>query len=112
MKLGLVILLARLKELGRAPKFSEIRQMALKAENSGFDSIWLYDHLLYRPDQKTGLGESTIGIWECWTILSALAETTRRVELGTLVLCSSFRNPAVLVKKAHTIDEVSGARVL
>lgn len=107
MKLGLVILLAKLKELGRTPKYNEIRQMALKAENSGFDSIWLYDHLLYRPE-----GESTIGIWECWTILSALAEATRRVEIGTLVLCSSFRNPAILAKMAHTIDEVSGGRFI
>ena len=112
MKLGLVILLAKLKELGRAPRYSEIRQMALRGEESGFDSIWLYDHLLYRPDQKTGLGEPTIGIWECWTILSALAEATKRVEIGTLVLCSSFRNPAILAKMAHTIDEVSEGRFI
>lgn len=80
--------------------------MAQRAEQLGFDSIWLYDHLLYRPE-----GRSTIGIWECWTMLSALAEATSRIELGTLVLCNSFRNPAILAKMAVTLDDVSGGRL-
>jgi probable F420-dependent oxidoreductase len=107
MKIGFVILIAKRKDLGRAPSYDEIRHMAIRAEESGFDSIWLYDHLLYRPE-----GEPTVGIWECWTILSALAEATQRVEIGTLVLCSSFRNPAILAKMAHTLDEVSGGRFI
>ena len=70
----------------------------MKAEAVGFDSLWLYDHLLYRaPDQPTE------GSWETWTILSALAEATTRVELGTRVLCTPFRIPTVLAKMArHT----------
>jgi probable F420-dependent oxidoreductase len=107
MNIGFVILLAESKSLGRAQSYAEIREMALAAEALGFDSLWLYDHLLYRPE-----GQPTIGIWECWTIASALAEATRRVELGSLVLCNSFRNPAILAKMAHTLDEVSGGRFI
>jgi alkanesulfonate monooxygenase SsuD/methylene tetrahydromethanopterin reductase-like flavin-dependent oxidoreductase (luciferase family) len=53
-----------------------------------------------------------MGIWECWTILSALAEAARRVHLGTTTVCSSFRNPAVLAKMASTLDEVSRGRLI
>jgi probable F420-dependent oxidoreductase len=74
-------------------------------EAAAFDAIWVYDHLLYRWP-----GRATDGIWECWTMLSALAEATDRVELGTLVACTQFRNPALLAKMAVTLDEVSGGR--
>ncbi len=82
MKIGFVIrILDNPIDDGVAPSYSEIREMATKAEQAGFDSIWLYDHLVYR------LGEDkTNGIWECWTILSALEEATKTVELGTLVI--------------------------
>ncbi len=107
MKIGVVIMLADSRELGRPRRYSEIRAMAQQAEAAGFDSIWLYDHLLYRE-----AGEGTTGIWECWSMLSALAEATRRVELGTLVICNAFRNPALLAKMAITVDEISGGRLI
>jgi probable F420-dependent oxidoreductase len=106
MKIGFVIMLAEIKDLKRALHFKEILRLARKAEDFGLDSIWLYDHLLYRPE-----GQGTIGIWESWTMLSALAASTRRVELGTIVTCNSFRNPAILAKMAVTVDEISGGRL-
>lgn len=54
----------------------------------------------------------TNGIWESWTLLAALAAATRRVELGTLVSCTSVRNSAVLAKMAATVDEISGGRLI
>ena len=107
MKIGVVIMLAELRSLQRAHRFTEIREMALRAEGLGLDSIWLYDHLLYRPESQ-----GTIGIWECWTMLSALAVATSRVELGTLVVCNSFSNPGILVKMAETVDEISNGRLI
>lgn len=53
-----------------------------------------------------------MGIWESWTVLAALAEATHRVEIGTLTLCASFRNPAVLAKMAVSLDEVSEGRLI
>src|SRR4051794_41968530 len=74
--------------------------MARAAEEVGFDSIWLGDHLLY--------GQPERGPWEAWTLLSALAAVTERVELGPLVACAGFHPPGLLAKMAATIDEVSG----
>lgn len=107
MKIGLVLIIAERKELKRAYSYQQTRELAQHAEETGFDSLWLYDHMLYRNENQP-----TVGIWECWTFLSALADATKKVELGTLVLCNSFRNPAHLAKMAITLDEVSQGRLI
>ena len=105
MKIGVILLLGEDEAIGSPPPYSTIRSHALAAEESGLDSVWAYDHLFYHFE-----GKEPQGVWEGWTIASALAEATERVELGTLVLCTAFRNPAVTAKLAVTIDEVSQYR--
>ena len=94
---------------GRTPRWSDYVAMATLTEAAGFDSLWFVDHLIYRNDAS---GRPPQGAWECWSVLAALAATTSRVELGSLVTATSFRNPALLAKMADTIDEISGGRLI
>lgn len=92
---------------GRAPTFQETLEFARVAEASGLDSLWVYDHLIFRfpPEPEEGLNEA-------WTTLTALAALVPRVELGALVMCSSFRNAGLLAKMAATLDDLSGGRLI
>ena len=96
---------------GAPPPWREIRGLAVDAEAAGFDSVWVFDHLLFRRGDTPETRE-TAGIWEAWTLMAALAEATTRVELGAVVLATPFRNPAVLAKMAATLDEVSDGRLI
>ncbi|MFL5758179.1 MAG: LLM class flavin-dependent oxidoreductase [Thermomicrobiales bacterium] len=107
MKIGVILPLGDREELGRPFAYSQVRELALQAEADGLDSVWIYDHLFYHfKDQEPS------GVLEGWTIWTALADATTRIELGSLVLCTAFRNPAVLAKMAVTLDEVSGGRII
>ena len=97
----------QLPEIERVAPWRDIAAMARRAEELGYDSLWVGDHLLYRNP-----GEEPKGPWEAWSLLAALAAITERVELGPLVACTSFHNPAMLAKKADTIEEISGGRLI
>lgn len=88
-------------EGGRYRCFKLLRETVLECERLGYHSIWLDDHLMYGDNP----------ILECWTTLSSLSTVTDRIRLGTMVLCNSFRNPAVLAKMAATLDVISGGRL-
>ena len=94
-------------------RWRELREMARLAEDVGIDTLCVPDHLLFRTSGPVALpvGE-TRGNWECFSILSALAASTRRATLLTMVACTGFRNPALLAKVADTVDEVSDGRLL
>jgi alkanesulfonate monooxygenase SsuD/methylene tetrahydromethanopterin reductase-like flavin-dependent oxidoreductase (luciferase family) len=106
-KIGIFLPLAERQMGGATARWSDLLAMTRRAEELGFDSVWLEDHLLIR------LGEHPQqGVWECWSLLAALAAATERVELGTLVLCTAFRNPALTAKMADTVEEISGGRLI
>lgn len=104
----------QLPEVEREVRWPEYAAMARAAEEVGFASLWLGDHLFYRGGQSHyGEGQTHGGDqapWEAWTLLSALAAITERVRLGPLVACAGFHNPGMLAKKAATLAEVSGGR--
>lgn len=106
MKIGMILPLAE-DESGSAPSWQQLKAAAIQSEELGFDSVWVYDHLLHRFE-----GHPTVGFHECWTMLTALAAVTERVEIGSTVLCAGFRNPALLAKMAESLDEVSAGRLI
>jgi F420-dependent oxidoreductase-like protein len=81
--------------------FYEVRDVVLECERLGYHSVWLGDHLM--------LGKRPI--LESWTTLSALSSITTEIRLGTMVLCNSFRSPALLAKMAATLDVISNGRL-
>jgi probable F420-dependent oxidoreductase len=95
----------QLPEVERDVRWPEYVSMARAAEEVGFDSIWVGDHLLYRGD-----GRRERGPWDGWVLLSALASVTERVQLGPLVACVAFHPPGILARMAAGVDEVSGGR--
>jgi len=88
-------------------RWPEYAAMARAAEEVGFDSLWVGDHLLYRDD-----GRPERGPWDAWTLLAGLATVTERVKLGPLVACTAFHRPGILARTAAAVDELSGGRLV
>jgi alkanesulfonate monooxygenase SsuD/methylene tetrahydromethanopterin reductase-like flavin-dependent oxidoreductase (luciferase family) len=107
LKVGLILPETERQMNGGSARWSDLRGMAELGEQIGADSLWITDHLIHRVP-----GEEPRGMWECWSLISALAAITETPEIGTLVLSTSFRNPALLAKMADTVEEISGGRLI
>jgi alkanesulfonate monooxygenase SsuD/methylene tetrahydromethanopterin reductase-like flavin-dependent oxidoreductase (luciferase family) len=92
---------------GSPMRWKEIRDLAIRAEEVGFDTVWVPDELLWR--QTDGRTE---GWWECVAVLGAVAAVTTRVKVGTWILSALHRNPGISAKAAETVDEISGGRLV
>jgi alkanesulfonate monooxygenase SsuD/methylene tetrahydromethanopterin reductase-like flavin-dependent oxidoreductase (luciferase family) len=95
----------QLPEVERVVRRDELAAIARTAEERGFDSLWVGDHLLYRGD-----GRSERGPWDCFATLAWLAGVTERVDLGPLVACTAFHPPGILARLCAAVDELSGGR--
>jgi alkanesulfonate monooxygenase SsuD/methylene tetrahydromethanopterin reductase-like flavin-dependent oxidoreductase (luciferase family) len=107
VKIGVILPAAEADGPGETPGWPAIRSFARAAEAGGLDSVWMFDHLF----DQTEAG-SIEGMHEAWTIVSAVAAITERVQIGTLVLCTSFRSPGLTAKMAVSVDEVSAGRMI
>ncbi|MCA9825087.1 MAG: LLM class flavin-dependent oxidoreductase [Dehalococcoidia bacterium] len=85
--------------------WEESKDASQEFEAMGYDSLWVCDHL-YGPQSPS------IPILEAWSLISAVAAITDRVEIGTLVTPAGMRNPAQLGKVIATIDNIAGGRII
>ena len=100
MKLGVVVSPAA------GWSYTEICDLARKAETSGFESFWVSDHFFGGPG-----GMPDRNCLEAWTLLAALARDTSKIRLGVLVAAIQYRNPALQAKIAAGVDHISGGRL-
>ncbi|MHB8398704.1 MAG: LLM class flavin-dependent oxidoreductase [Candidatus Limnocylindrales bacterium] len=105
LEIGLVLPMEESWTDGATPRWVEIRELAIRAEEIGFDTVWIPDELLWRPPD----GE-TRGWWECVAMAGAVAASTSRVKVGTWILSALHRNPGLTTKAVETLDEISGGR--
>ncbi|NBR66023.1 MAG: LLM class F420-dependent oxidoreductase [Actinobacteria bacterium] len=90
---------------GAENKWNKAVEIAVKAEELGFDSIWVYDHFHNVPVPAHE------AVFECWTTIAAISQRTSRIRLGQMVGCNSYRNPGLLAKITSTVDVISGGRL-
>ena len=109
LRVGLLLPAIEGTMAGDTARWADLVAIARRAEDVGFDSLWVSDHLLFR---LPGREERPVGMWEGWSLLAALAAATSRIALGPFVSCTSFRNPALTAKMADTVDEISGGRLI
>src|SRR5947207_6137158 len=105
VEIGLVLPMGDSFVDGRTVRWAEIRDLAIRAEEIGFDTVGTADELLWRAE-----GGRTQGWWECVAMTGAVAAATSQVKVGTWVMSALHRNPGIIAKTAETLDEISGGR--
>lgn len=105
LEIGLVLPAGESFVDGATARWVEIRELAIRAEEIGFDTVWMVDELLWRPPDG-----QTHGWWECVAMTGAVAAATSRVKVGTWILSALHRNPGITAKAVETLDEISGGR--
>lgn len=105
LEIGLVLPMGESFVDGSSARWAEIRELAIRAEEIGFDTVWTADELLWRPPDG-----QTQGWWECVAMTGAVAAATSRVKVGTWVLSALHRNPGITAKAVETLDEICGGR--
>ena len=108
IRFGLQIPNFTFPEVADRDLFDEIAAIAVAAEESGFDSVWVMDHYY----QILGVGPRTDPMLEAYTLLGGIAARTTRASLGTMVTGVTYRNPALLAKTVTTLDVISGGRAI
>jgi len=92
---------------GADPRWGNVLDTARAAEQAGFDSLWVIGHHYLR------FGKGNVwSLWDPWSLLAGLAAATERIELGPLVSCTAYRNPALLARTAAAVEEISGGRLI
>lgn len=106
-QLGVVLPIMQFGPERVTPRWPDIRAMAIRAEEIGFDTIWTPDELLWRsPDRPAQ------GVWDGVSMAGAVAAVTSRATVGTWVLSALHRNAGIIAKTVETLDEISGGRFL
>jgi F420-dependent oxidoreductase-like protein len=90
---------------GAVAKWDKAVEVALLAEQLGYDSLWVYDHFHNVP------APAHEAVFECWTTMAAISQLTTRIRLGQMVGCTPYRNPGLLAKITSNIDVISGGRL-
>lgn len=106
-EIGVVLSIMQFGPERVTPRWIVIREMAVRAESMGFDTLWTPDELLWRVEDA-----APRGAWEGVSMAGAVAASTTRAKVGTWVLSALHRNPGIIAKTAETLDEISGGRFI
>jgi alkanesulfonate monooxygenase SsuD/methylene tetrahydromethanopterin reductase-like flavin-dependent oxidoreductase (luciferase family) len=106
MSLGLMVPIREGSMGGETPRFRDFVEMATLARDIGFEVIWFPDHFTMEHEGELA------GVWECWTLMAAVAASVPGIHVGPLVSCTGFRNPGLIAKMTETMDEISGGRFI
>jgi len=105
LEVGLVLPMGDSFVDGRTVRWTEIRDLAIRAEEVGFDTVWTADELLWRSE-----GREPQGWWDGVAMTGAVAAATSKIKVGTWILSALHHNPGILAKAVETLDEISGGR--